>query len=72
MDLHCFFASKDLQADKAVVLEAVKKYGTALSHASASLRADKAVALEALKQLKNQKDCKTDPSSRSSIISELN
>jgi serine/threonine protein kinase len=44
------FASKELQNDKEVVLEAVKKNGLALKFASKSLQNDKEVVLQAVKQ----------------------
>ncbi|CAE7263974.1 unnamed protein product [Symbiodinium natans] len=43
-------ASKDLQADKEVVLAAVKKNGEALRRVSTEFRADKEVVLKAVKQ----------------------
>ncbi len=45
-----FFASDELQADKEVVLTAVKQYGESLRHSSRELRDDKQVVLEAVRQ----------------------
>eukprot|EP00746_Dinoflagellata_sp_MGD_P043879 gnl/MRDRNA2_/MRDRNA2_20684_c0_seq1.p1 gnl/MRDRNA2_/MRDRNA2_20684_c0~~gnl/MRDRNA2_/MRDRNA2_20684_c0_seq1.p1 ORF type:complete len:161 (-),score=44.97 gnl/MRDRNA2_/MRDRNA2_20684_c0_seq1:341-823(-) len=43
------YASKDMQADKKVVMEAVKTWGRALKYAAKELRADKEVVMEAVK-----------------------
>ena len=45
-----WYASKDLRADRAFVLEAVRKNGGSLAYASDELKKDRAVVLEAVKQ----------------------